>query len=144
MEILEGDLNQADSAVVVEHLRECAGCRNLVAQYQPLFRAEVETVLPVPETLWRGIQKKLNKLEEGRQSQPTLFPNRRPLFGYTFQALGVATAIFVGVILGWTPESQQTTYEDEYASYYAGALTETVLPITEVYEQVSENQGGGQ
>jgi len=141
MEILDGDLNQADSAAVAEHLRECADCRSLVAQYQPLFKAEAETVLPVPETLWRGIQNTLNKLEEGRQSQPTLFPKRRPLFGFAIQAFGVATAIVVGVILGWTPETQQATYEDEYASYYAGALSSSAEPIAEVYQQVSESEG---
>ena len=50
-------------------------------------------------------------------------------------------AIVVGVILGWTPETQQTTYEDEYASYYAGALTASAEPIAEVYQQVSEAEG---
>ena len=143
MKVLEGELNQADSAAVIEHLRDCPDCRNLVAHYQPLFKTEASAPIAAPESLWRKIQISLNELEEGRQSQPTPFPKRRPLFGYALQTLGVATAIIVGVLLGRTPESQQTTYEDEYASYYAGALTETVLPITEVYEQVSQDQGGG-
>lgn len=144
MEVLEGELNQADSAAVIEHLQNCPDCHNLVAHYQTLFKAEASAPIIAPESLWRKIQYSLNELEEGRQSQPTLFPKRRPLFGYALQTLGVATAIIAGVLLGQSPESQQTTYEDEYASYYAGALTETVLPITEVYEQVSEDQGGSQ
>lgn len=142
MEVLEGELNQADSAAVIEHLHNCTDCRNLVAHYQTLFKTEASAPTTAPETLWRKIQISLNELEEGRQSQPTLFPKRRPLFGYALQTFGVAIAIIAGVLLGQSPESQQTTYEDEYASYYAGALTETVLPITEVYEQVSEDQGG--
>jgi len=144
MEILEGDLNQADSAAVIEHLRDCPDCRNLVAHYQPLLATETSASTTAPESLWRKIQISLNELEEGRQSQPTLFPKRRPLFGYALQTFGLAIAIIAGVLLGQSPDSQQTTYEDEYASYYAGALTETVLPISEVYEQVSADQGGSQ
>lgn len=142
MEILEKNLNQTDLAAAAEHLRDCPDCRNLVSHFQPLFSFEPADHIQVPQSIWRGIQDRLNELEEGRQSQPTLFPKRRPLFGYVLQSLGVATAIIVGVILGKTPETQETSYEDEYISYYAGALTESVLPISEVYEQVSLDQGG--
>lgn len=142
IEVLEGKLNQADSAALAEHLQDCTDCRDLIAYYQPLFNLETSDEVAVPQSLWRSIQNRLNELEEGRQSQPTLFPKRRPLFGYALKSLGVATAIAAGILLGRTPETQQTSYEDEYASYYAGALTESALPITEVYEQVSQDQGG--
>jgi predicted anti-sigma-YlaC factor YlaD len=141
IEILEGNLSPADLESARVHLRDCSECRDLVAFYQPLFKFDTAFQTPAPETLWRSVQNSLNELEEGRRSQPTLFPKRRPYFGYTLQALGVAVAIIAGVLLGKIPESSQTTYEEEIVSYYAGALSESALPLSEVYTQVSSSQG---
>lgn len=142
MEILEGNLDQVSREAVEAHLLDCPECRELVTHYQPLFKIDASFLTPVPATLWRSVQNRLNELEEGRRSQPTLFPRRRPLFGYALQSLGVAAAIIAGVLLGKTPEATQTTYEEEIVSYYAGALSESALPISEIYTQVSNNQGG--
>jgi anti-sigma factor RsiW len=141
MEILEGNLDQVGREAVAKHLVDCPECRDLVAHYQPLFKIDTTSPSPAPASLWRAVQTRLNELEEGRRSQPTLFPNRRSLFGYALQTLGVAAAIIAGVFLGKTPESTQVTYEEEIVSYYAGALSESALPISEVYTQVSNNQG---
>ena len=139
--IVEGSLDRSEAAAIAAHLRECPSCGAMVAHYQAIFAAEMETPATVPETLWRSIRNRINELEEGRQPQPTLFPKRRPLLGYALQTLAIATAIVVGVILGKMPETE-TSFEDEIVSYYAGALTQTALPIEEVLEQVSQGQGG--
>ena len=141
MEILEGNLDQVGREAVESHLLGCPECRDLVAHYQPLFKNDTNSLPPAPVSLWRSIQSRLNELEVGRRSQPTLFPSRRPLFGYALQSLGVAVAIVAGILLGTTPESAQVTYEEEIVSYYAGALSESALPISEVYSQLSSNQG---
>lgn len=141
MEILEENLDQVGREAVESHLLDCPECRDLVAHYQPLFKIDTASLPPAPASLWRAIQSRLNELEEGRRSQPTLFPNRRPLFGYALQAFGVAAAILAGVILGESPEATQTSYEEEFVSYYAGTLSESALPISEVYSQLSSNQG---
>ncbi len=141
IEILEGNLDPVDSNAVETHTRDCTECRNLLAHYQPLFKNDTASQTPAPETLWRSLQNRLDQFDEGRPIQPTLFPKRRPLLGYALQTLAIATAIVVGVILGKMPETE-TSFEDEIVSYYAGALTQTALPIEEVLEQVSQGQGG--
>ena len=140
--IVEGSLDQSEAAAIADHLRKCPSCGAMIAHYQAIFAAETETPATVPETLWRSIQNRINELEEDRQPQPTLFPKRRPLFGLALQSIGVAAAIIAGIYLGQTNQVEQTSYEDEIASYYAGALTETALPFEEVLEQVSSTQGG--
>ncbi|MGB5105868.1 MAG: anti-sigma factor [Candidatus Zixiibacteriota bacterium] len=142
LEIVEGSLGQSEVAAIEAHLRECPSCGAMVAHYQAVFQTTTATAVKAPESLWRSIQNRINELEEGHQSQPTRFPKRRPLFGLAMQTVGLAIAIVAGVYLGQTDSVEQVTFEDEIASYYAGALTETPLPLEEVYEQVSQEQGG--
>lgn len=140
MEILEGNLSQSETGELEEHLRECPECRELVVRYQPLFRFDTASESPVPETLWRKIQNELNSLEEGRPVQPTLFPTRRPLFGFILQVTGIAAAIVVGIVLGRTPSTTEVSYEEDVASYYAGALGQQSLPLGDVYEVISSSE----
>ncbi len=110
LEIVESGLDESQRTAIEAHLRECPSCAAMVAHYRAVFQTQSVVEATTPESLWRSIQNRINELEGGRQSQPTLFPKRRPLFGMAMQAFGVAAAIIAGVY-SWpdTREAQITT-----------------------------------
>lgn len=141
---LENTLPEDQRLAIDAHLRDCADCRELFAQYQSLFTAD-KLGAAVPASLWRAVQARINELEADRRPTPAFGPLRRPAFGITLQALGVAVAIVAGVMLGRTPQTTTTTTAtetDELIEYYASGFSTSSLLLDEVYEQVDNGNGG--
>ncbi len=139
---LENTLPEDQRLAIDAHLRDCANCRQLFAQYQSLFTTD-KLGAAVPASLWRAVQSRINELEADRRPTPAFGPLRRPSFGIALQAFGVAVAIVAGVMLGRTPQTTTTTSEtDELIEYYASGFSTSSLLLDEVYEQMDNGNGG--
>ncbi len=148
IEFAEGKLPEETERRYVAHLEACPLCAELVAEARAIFApADPAVAENAPDTLWRAIQTKLNRIDKGRLKQPTLLSTRRPfvssLLSYSLRGLGAAAALLVGIYLGSgsseTAESSELSYEDQLVEYYAAAFqAESAMPVGEVITEFGE------
>jgi anti-sigma factor RsiW len=146
IDLLDGSIDGERRAECELHLSNCPTCRQLLADYQPLFdRLNDNTVVEPPHELWYRLQDEINRMEENRPSRLHLPVRWRPVISLSIRSLGLIVAVAFGIYLGRTPADSQNSPEAEIVDYYAASLApSSVGSATDALLQIDAEGGNGQ
>ena len=104
LDLLDGSIDGERRAECELHLVDCPTCRQLLADYQPLFdRLNDNTVVKPPQELWYRLQDKINRMEENRSSRLHLPVRWRPVISLSIRSLGLDRCRSIWHLFGKNP-----------------------------------------
>lgn len=145
IDLLDGSIVGDRRKELELHLDSCPNCRALLAEYQPLFENHgIELPAELSDDLWRGIQRRTNRLDDNRLSRLPLLSRWRPVISFSIRSFGLIAAVAAGIFLGNLPAATERADETEIVDYYAaGFASSSAGSVSDALYEVTSSEGEG-